>query len=258
VVLVGCESPKPVQPVEEKSGQNAQSQSTPIVMMSAAASTKEIMEQLAADFSAKANCEIKINPGPSSNLANQIIEGAQVDLFLSANRQWAQAVADAKRTTDSIELLTNELVIVVPKGNPAGVHAPQDLATDRVNKIALAGENVPAGKYADQALTTLGLLEQLTSARKVARAQDVRGALNFIDRREAEAGIVYSTDVALAKNVEQVYQFDPSNHDEIVYVLVLLKHGAQQREAQEFFAHLQSQAADQVYAQAGFRRWKPK
>jgi molybdate transport system substrate-binding protein len=226
------------------------------VLISAAASTKELMEALAAEFSKKSKAKVKTNPGPSSGLANQIIAGAPAHLFLSANREWAAKVAQADLAESSADLLTNKLVLIVPKGNPGGVTKPDDLLSAQVKRIALAGEKVPAGVYADQALTKLDLHEKLTAAGKIARAQDVRGALSFVQRGEAEAGIVYSTDVALATGVETVYEFDPALHDEIVYVLVLLRHGAKNTDAMSFFEYLQTQGADDIYAQAGFSRIK--
>ncbi|WP_425618898.1 molybdate ABC transporter substrate-binding protein [Anatilimnocola sp. NA78] len=225
------------------------------VVVSTAASTQELMETLAVEFAQQSKVTIQVNPGPSSGLAKQIIEGAPADLLLSASREWAAKVSAAELVKSSQELLTNRLVLIVPKGNPAAIKGPQDLLSDQVMKIALAGENVPAGKYADQALTKLELLARLTADQKIARAQDVRGALGFVERGEAEAGIVYSTDV-IAPDVEVVHEFDPSLHDEIVYVLVLLEHGATNADARSFFEYLQSDAANTIYTKAGFSRIK--
>jgi molybdate transport system substrate-binding protein len=143
-------------------------------------------------------------------------------------------------------------VLVVPKGNPAMVQKPEDLLESRVKKIALAGENVPAGKYADQALKKLKLFDELAAAGKFARGQDVRNALQFVETGEAEAGIVYSTD-ANGSSVQVVYEFDPSLHDKIVYVLLLLKHGDQNPNAKAFFDYAQSAAARDVFSAAGFQ-----
>jgi len=226
------------------------------VLISAAASTKELIEQLAAEFSKTSSATIRVNSGPSSGLATQILEGAPTDLYLSANREWAAQVVDAELADSQKELLTNKLVLIVPKGNPAEIKEPRDLLGDKVKKIALAGERVPAGMYADQALTQLELLEKLTAHGKIARAQDVRGALSFVERGEAEAGIVYSTDVNVVPNVEVVHEFDPALHDEIVYVLVLLRRGVNNPAAQSFFKFLQSSDADAIYSKAGFSRLK--
>jgi molybdate transport system substrate-binding protein len=225
---------------------------TDTVLFSAAASTKDVLEALAAKFDAEA--EIKINLGSSNGLATQILAGAPADLFLSASPQWADEIEKANEAVDSVRLLTNRLVLVVPKGNPGQVHEPQDLLLPSVKKIALAGEEVPAGKYADQALSKLKLRKQLSDHGKIARGQDVRTALSYVDRGEAEAGIVYSTDVLVAQGVETVYEFDPSTHDEIAYVLVLLKHGSENEAAHKFYEFLQSPAADEVYSKFGFSR----
>jgi molybdate transport system substrate-binding protein len=224
------------------------------VLLSAAASTKEVMEELAGKFSSEG--KVKINPGPSNGLATQILAGAPADLFLSASPQWADEIAKANLAAKSVRLLTNRLVLVVPNGNPAQVHEPKDLLSTSVKKIALAGEEVPAGKYADQALTKLGLLKQLVDAGKIARGQDVRTALNYVDGGEAEAGIVYSTDVGAGGGVEIVYEFDPSTHDEIVYMLVLLEGARDKAVAREFYEFLQSSDADAVYTKFGFSRIK--
>ena len=194
-------------------------------LVSAAASTKDVMESLAEQFAKKSKHAIKVNPGSSNSLAGQIIAGAPADLYLSASQEWADKVNEAKLSSQQVKLLTNKLVLIVPKGNPAGIKEPKDLTKPAVKKIALAGEKVPAGKYADQTLTKLGLLDGLVKAKKIVRGQDVRTALAYVERGEAEAGIVYSTDLLAAKNVEQVHEFDTSLHDEIVYVLVLLKRG---------------------------------
>ncbi|WP_254508050.1 molybdate ABC transporter substrate-binding protein [Anatilimnocola floriformis] len=257
--LAACDGAKPVANPAPAPANNSASASAAVageVLVSAAASTKELMEALSTSYSQDAAVTIKVNAGPSSGLANQIIEGAPADLFLSASREWATKVQEAGVAERAKELLTNKLVLIVPKGNPAQVKTPQDLLSDQVKKISLAGEKVPAGKYADQALTKLGLVEKLTADQKIARAQDVRGALSFVERGEAEAGIVYSTDVKVAPNVEVVHEFDPALHDEIVYVLVLLKHGAKNPAAVSFFEYLEADRAEPIYSQAGFSRIK--
>lgn len=231
----------------------AESSKEPLIV-SAAASTKEVMELLTEQFQEQTKLAVKVNPGPSSGLASQILAGAPADLFLSANQQWADEVQKGGQAEAMTRLLTNQLVIVVPQGNPAGIKEPKDLLSAKVKKIALAGEKVPAGMYADQSLTKLDLLKQLTNDGKIVRGQDVRTALAYVERGEAEAGIVYSTDVGMAEHVQSVYEFDPNLHDEIVYVLVLLKHDGPTPAARQLYEFLQSPAADKVYGKFGFTR----
>jgi molybdate transport system substrate-binding protein len=232
----------------------AKSDAKQTLLVSAAASTKEVMEALAEKFTASTGNDVKINPGASSTLAAQIEAGAPADLFLSANQQWAQAVKDSGHAETMVPLLTNRLVIVVPAANPANVHDPKDLLASGVKKIALAGEKVPAGTYTDQALTKLDLLKPLTDAGKIVRGQDVRSALSYVERGEAEAGIVYSTDVGVASGVTTAYEFDPSLHDPIIYELVLLKSAGDNQGAKKLFDFLQSADADSVYRKFGFSR----
>ena len=230
-----------------------QTSSEPVIV-SAAASTKEVVETLAQQFQEQTRTDVKINTGPSNGLAAQVLAGAPADLFLSASQQWADEIQKGGQADAMVRLLTNRLVLVVPKGNPAHVHEPKDLLSAKVQKIALAGEKVPAGIYAAQALGKLGLLKQLQGDGKIVRGQDVRNALSYVDRGEAEAGIVYSTDVAAAPGSEIVYEFDPSLHDEIVYVLVLLKHGGSLPSVRKFYDFLQLPECDAVYMKFGFQR----
>jgi molybdate transport system substrate-binding protein len=223
-------------------------------LLSAATSTKDVMESLAGQFAKKSKHTIKVNPGSSNSLAGQIIAGAPADLFLSASQEWADKVQEAKLSSQQTKLLTNKLVLIVPKGNPASIKEPKDLAKAAVKKIALAGEKVPAGKYADQALTKLQLLNGLIKEKKIVRGQDVRTALAFVERGEAEAGIVYSTDLFAATSVIQVHEFDFALHDRIVYVLLLLKHGEDNPSATGFYEFLKSKAADETFKKFGFDR----
>lgn len=235
-------------PTETKTAQTGE------VTISAAASTKEVIELLAGKFTEQTGVKVLVNLGPSSGLATQILAGAPVDLFLSANQEWADKIDERKQAESQHRLLTNRLVLIVPKGNPAKVREPKDLRSTAVKKIALAGEKVPAGKYADQALTKLGLLEELVATGKIARGQDVRSALSYVERGEAEAGIVYSTDVSVAPEVELVHELNPALHDEIVYVLVLLKRGQDNPATKKLYEFLQSKEATEAYAKFGFSR----
>jgi molybdate transport system substrate-binding protein len=224
------------------------------IVVSVAASTQEVIESLAARFGESTGVAVKVNSGSSSSLAAQIIAGAPADVFLSANEQWAEELAENGLVEDQVKLLTNRLVIVVPDGNSGGVSEPRDLLKDSVKKIALAGENVPAGQYADQALAKLELASPLAASNKIARGQDVRSALAFVERGEAEAGIVYSTDVAAAKGVKVVHEIDPALHDKIVYVLVLVKRDGRHPRGRDLYEFLQSPTADAVLAKHGFSR----
>jgi molybdate transport system substrate-binding protein len=123
-----------------------------------------------------------------------------------------------------------------------------------VQKLALAGENVPAGIYGDQVLKKLGSFQAVVEARKIVRAQDVRAALAYVEHGEAEAGIVYATDAKAAPGVEVAFQFDPALHEKIVYVLVLVKNHEVSPAARQFYDFIQGADAATVFSERGFVR----
>ncbi len=234
------------------SGDQAAKDGSARVVVSAAASTQDAVAEIARRFTSRTGAAVDINVGSSSALANQILQGAPADVYLSANRQWADAVRQAGLAAKETILLTNKLVLVVPAGNPAGVHSPDDLLSPRVERIAVAGESAPAGIYAERALRSLGLWERIVGQGRIVRGSDVRATLSYVQRGEVQAGVVYATDVRVATNVEAIYAFPADAHEPIEYVLVLLKRAETRRAAAAFFDELQAFAAAEVFRDAGF------
>ena len=217
-----------------------------------AASTKDAVEEIADTFKKEKGVPVIINADDSSKLATQIAQDAPAQLYLSANEKWADFVKDKGYVEEVKLLLGNDLVIVVPQGNPAGIKRPEDLTKAKVKRVAVAGPTVPAGIYARQALKKLKLWDALESGKKILPGENVRVALMFVERGEAEAGIVYGSDARITDNVEQVAAFDPSLHDPIRYPLVLLKKGRDSASGRAFFDYLQSLPATAVFKKHGF------
>src|SRR5262249_9152880 len=145
-----------------------------------------------------------------------------------------------------------DLVVVVPRGNPAGVKNPADLAGDAVKRVAVAGPTVPAGIYARQALKKLKLWDALEKGKKIVSGDNVRATRTFVERGEVEAGVVYATDARITDKAEQVLAFDAADHDPIRYPLVLLEEGQKSAGARALYGHLQSPAAAAVFRKHGF------
>ncbi|MFO0914703.1 MAG: molybdate ABC transporter substrate-binding protein [Pirellulales bacterium] len=222
-----------------------------------AASAAGPAEELARQFESQhPGVRVRVSAGASNALAQQIESGAPADLFLSANREWAESVERSGKALHSVDLLTNRLVLVVAPGNPAGLRSLLDLTSPSVSHVALAGENVPAGVYAQQTLQAAGVLENLRDTNRLVRAADVRAALVYVERGEAEAGIVYATDALSSKLVEVVCEIDPATHEAIVYPLVVLNGGANSGAKRELVAEfqrwLESAEGARVFEQAGF------
>ena len=149
------------------------------------------------------------------------------------------------------DLLGNRLVIVVPADSKIDVKKPADLLAAGIEHLALGEpQSVPAGMYARQALTKLGLWDQLKP--KVVSAEDVRYALIYVETGSAEAGIVYATDAAISKHVKVVAEIPEKLTGPVRYPLLLLKHGQRGAAAQAFERYLTSPTAAKVFQKYGF------
>lgn len=223
------------------------------IVIFAAASTQESVEAISEDFRRlHPVVEISASFASSATLAKQIAEGASADLFLSASPQWVKFLEERKMVAEQQNLLGNELVAVVSVDTSLSITKPEDLLKDDVGHLALGDpDSVPAGIYAKQALSQLGLWEKLHD--KLVSAEDVRHALAMVETGAAEAGIVYATDAAVSKKVKLAFPFETGLTEPIVYPLILLKPGADNRAAVEFYRYLQSEAAAALFRQAGFR-----
>jgi molybdate transport system substrate-binding protein len=187
--------------------------------------------------------------GGSGQLALQVLEGARSDVIATAGTGPMEQLVDAGAVGPPVVFATNRLVIVVPRGNPAGVRALDDLGEDGT-VVVLADAGVPAGDYAREALTRAGLE---TALERVASFEDdVRGVLTKVALREADAGIVYATDVrAAADDVEGVDvpdRFQP----EVEYVAAAVTTSARAHVAHAFLARLRSEEGRDVLVDAGF------
>jgi molybdate transport system substrate-binding protein len=137
---------------------------------------------------------VTFNFGPSDGLAGQINEGTAVDVFASASGTWMDSVQDdGPGVTGRTDFARNRLAVIVPTDNPAGIEGIGDLAEDGV-KLVIAAEGVPAGDYARQILDNAGIADAAL-ANVVSNAEDVRAVVTTVASGDADAGIVYVTDV---------------------------------------------------------------
>jgi molybdate transport system substrate-binding protein len=126
-------------------------------------------------------------------LAQQIQEGARADVFASASATWMDAVADKPGVSRRSDFARNRLTLVVPSSNPAGIAKLDDLTRPGV-KLVLAAEGVPAGDYARQILANDRIAGDAL-ANVVSNEIDVKGVLAKVASGDADAGMVYVTDL---------------------------------------------------------------
>jgi molybdate transport system substrate-binding protein len=165
------------------------------LVVSAAASLTDAFTDLGAVYEeANPRVTVTFNFGPSDALATQINEGAPVDVFASASPAWMDAVQDeGPGVSGRTDFARNELTIIVPADNPAGIESLDDLTEDGV-KLVIAAEGVPAGDYAREIFTNAGIADE-AMANVVSNAEDVRAVVTAVASGEADAGVVYVTDV---------------------------------------------------------------
>jgi molybdate transport system substrate-binding protein len=221
----------------------------PSVRVFAAVSTREAVEQIAHDFEGQHGTPVMCSFAASSTLARQIEQGADADLFLSADERWADHLSDKGLVAERRDLLANRLVIVTPTAHPLRLQRVADLAGGEIKRLALALDPVPAGHYAREALEKTGIWEQVKG--RVREAGDVRATLAVVERDEAEAGIVYATDAATSSKVQVALEVPEELHAPIRYPLVLLRRAAPS--ARAFYDFLASETATAHFRKAGFQ-----
>ncbi len=214
------------------------------VTIYAASSLQGVAEELAEEFeSSHDDVTVVMSYGGSSTLAAQIIEGAPANLFLSADDVQAERVADQLGGTTSTPFASNSLTIAVPIGNPAGVRKLADL-TDDALVVALCSPDVPCGRLSDQLASTAGL--RLAPDTEELSVADV---LAKVSSGQADAGLVYLTDIARTPGVEQVV-VEGTEAVATSYVAVELRPG--DGTANAFVDLLASPVGRQVLGDAGF------
>jgi molybdate transport system substrate-binding protein len=229
--------------------QNAKGRNAVVIF--AAASAANALDEIQATFRKNTGAEVRTSCAGSSTLAQQILNGAEADIFISADVKWAGHVEAKTPVVKRRNLLGNRLVIVVPSDSQLKLEKPEDLLSAEVKHLALADPDaVPAGKYARQALTKLGLWDNVNG--KVASAEDVRHALTYVETGAAEAGIVYATDAAISKKVKVIVEIPANLTEPVRYPVLLLKRSEGNQDAVAFYDYLNSPEAAKVFEKYGF------
>ncbi len=219
----------------------------------AAASLKTALDAVAADFAEATDGDMPaISYAGSSALARQIEQGAPADLFVSANAEWMDRVAQAGLLAEGTrrDLLGNRLVLIAPgaEGAPLALEdLPERLADGRL-AMALV-EAVPAGIYGQAALEALGVWEKI--APQVVQTDNVRAALALVALGEASLGLVYATDAAAEPRVHVVAEVPEHLHPPIVYPAAILAPGDTPH-ARAFLKYLAGPEAAGQFQRQGF------
>jgi len=219
----------------------------------AAASLADAVVEIAITWEATGGARVQLQLGGSNELARQIEAGAPADLFLSADPAQMDRLERARRLAPGTrrDLLSNRLVVVVPADSSLRGLPPEDLAGERIARLALAQPDaVPAGVYARRWLEGLGLWERIRP--KVIALDNVRSARAAVESGNVDAGIVYATDAAASLRVRIVYEVPEGEAPPIVYPGAVLADTAHPAAARALLDYLSGDAAAVIFARWGF------
>jgi molybdate transport system substrate-binding protein len=226
----------------------------PAIVVFGAASLTNVLQELGDGFTKQSAIPVKFSFAASSALARQIESGAPADVFFSADLEWMDYLQSRNliRRESRHEVLGNRLVLIAPADSTVKLKIEphfQLAATLGKGRLATGDpDSVPVGRYAQAALTTLGVWKDV--ADRLIRADSVRSAMAFVDRGEAPLGIVYETDALIDKKVRVVDVFPDDTHQPIVYPIALTS--VAKTDAAKFIAFIRGPAGDLAFKAYGF------
>ncbi|MGN6649686.1 molybdate ABC transporter substrate-binding protein [Trinickia sp.] len=225
------------------------------LVVSAAASLTNAFRDMATAFEkTHPDTKVVLNFGASDVLLQQIVNGAPADVFASADETAMDKAVEAKAVVPSSrhDFATNSLVMIVPSDSHLKVASVgETIALPQVKRVALGDPaSVPVGRYAKAALQHEGSWDAVSA--KAVLASNVRQALDYVARGEAEAGFVYSTDAALMPQKVKVAATVPTAQP-VAYPVALVKGSAHAAEAGDFAGLLLSPQGQAILAKYGFK-----
>ena len=226
---------------------------SPVVVF-AAASLKNALDEVNAAYAASGGEKAAISYGASSTLARQIENGAPAAVFVSADADWMDDVQKKGLivVASRRDLLSNHLALIAPAESKTSLAIrkgfPLASALGADGRLAMAGPEVPAGRYGDASLKALGVWNQVQA--RIVRGENVRAALTFVARGEAPLGIVYDTDAKVEPKVRIVGLFPDSSHPRIVYPVALV---ATAPGGEPFLRFIKGPRAAAIFRKYGFQ-----
>jgi molybdate transport system substrate-binding protein len=244
LVLSGCASSSGV----ASGGGNGDTSRTGTLTVLGAASLTEAFTTLAKDFEAThPGTQVKLAFDSSATLAEQVNQGAPADVLATADTATMRTVSDAGNTAGKPRLFaTNHLELIVPRGNPAGITKFADLGRSSV-KYLVCVDTAPCGKLAKKVLADTGITHPPAS-----EEVDVKAVESKVQMGEADAGIVYATDVVAAGHKVKAIDIRTSNQNLNSYPIAALKDARKPVLAEAWVRLLLSAKGRKVLSDDGF------
>ncbi|WP_306145912.1 molybdate ABC transporter substrate-binding protein [Roseibium sp. MMSF_3412] len=219
----------------------------------AAASMREAMERIASEFESETGMRVVFSFAGTGTLARQVEAGAPADLFISADSDWMDYVAEngGVEPASVRQIASNKLVLAGPKESPAlGLNAAEIAGFLDGQRLAMADpDTVPAGRYGKAALENLGLWQSVSG--QLAPMENVRVALASVARGDTPLGLVYRTDAQIEPNVAILATFPDTSHPEIRYLAAVTEVSSNPA-ADPFLEFLTGPDAQEILQSLGF------
>jgi molybdate transport system substrate-binding protein len=233
---------------------------TSTILVAAASSLQQALQEITPLYThANPSWTIDYNFAASGVLQQQIEQGAPVDVFISAADKQMNALQEKGLLVSGTQrnLLTNQLVLIVPKQSSVSLTNFQQLVKPEVKRISI-GEprTVPAGQYATEVLNNLGILDRVQS--KFVLGNNVRSVLTAVETGDVDAGIVYITDAKGSDKVTIAAIADEKLHSPIRYPIAVLKSSQSLDGSKRYVEFLQSNSAKAVFKKYWFGIAKPQ
>lgn len=223
------------------------------VTVFAAASLKNALDEVGREY-ARTGGEARFSYAASSAMARQIEQGAPADVYVSADTQWMAYLAERRLIVAASrrDLLSNRLALIAPADSRVTLRVARGMPLGRAlgrGRLAIAGPEVPAGRYARVALGALGAWDAVSG--RLAQAENVRTALQYVARGESPLGVVYDTDARVEPKVRIVGLFPTGSHPAIVYPAAVVA-GSRNPDAARFLDFMSGPRAAAVFRRHGF------
>jgi molybdate transport system substrate-binding protein len=229
------------------------------ITVSAALSLTNVMEDIGDAWKASGGTPVRFNFGPSNSLARQIINGAPVDLFLSADEAQMDHVERAGGIIPGSRgpVVRNQLAVVTLPARVAFVKEHFHRAPIEIRRLALGDPvAVPAGVYARRYLEQRGLWSAY--APRVVPTANVRAAVAAVENGGADAAMVYASDVRVARSAVLALLIPAVDGPAIVYPGAVVRSSRHRFEAERFLAFIRSEGPQGIFARHGFLPLSPR
>lgn len=247
--------------VEEPEAEEEVSEEEVDVYAFIAASLKNTMEEIAANYNEDhPNVNIIFNADSSGTLQTQIEEGAQCDIFFSAATKQMDALTEGGYIEDGTvtNLLENKIVLIKPTGGETAVTGFENIT--EASSLALAGEDVPVGQYSRELFTNIGIMDDVM-AMEINEGANVTAVLTAVAEGSNEVGIVYATDAAsMTDDVEIIAEATADQVSQAIYPIGLVKDEqateAEAAAAKEFLEYVTTDSSVMdIFVAAGFQEY---